>query len=418
VGAHATRGQQLAWWRLVATGRSMEEAAVACGVPLSTARFWFKKSGGVIPRCARPSASQASQREPSYRRLSIEEREFILEGMSQRRSIRAMARDLGREPSTISREIRKNIISQRYGIPGKRGPKVTAPWRYSPHHAQQRADRRARERARPGKLAANLRLRVEVQDRLKTNHSPEQISARLAVDFPDDAEMRVSHETIYQALYVQGKGGLNRELTRHLRTGRSLRKPHRQPEQRRSRIKNMVMISERPPEVEDRAVPGHWEGDLILGSVTSASAIGTLVERATGFTMLLHLPGNHGALAVQQAMTEAMALLPETLRRTLTWDQGIEMANHAKIAAATGLDIYFCDPHSPWQRGSNENTNGLLRQYFPKGTDLSLHGAGYLEFVAAELNNRPRKRLDWATPAEALAKLLFEPSATGVALEA
>ena len=418
MGAHATRGQQMAWWRLVAAGCSMEEAAVQCGVPESTARYWFKKAGGVTPRAARPDSSHTNQPEPSYRRLSIEEREFILAGMSQRRSIRAMARDLGRAPSTIKREIDKNTHHQRYGSPGRRGPKVTAPWRYSPHHAQQRADRRAREHARPSKLATNLRLRAEVQDRLKTNHSPEQISARLRADFPDDAEMRVSHETIYQALYVQGRGGLNRELTKHLRTGRALRKPHRQPEQRRTRIKDMVLISERPPEVEDRAVPGHWEGDLILGSVASASAIGTLVERATGFTMLLHLPGNHGALAVQQAMTEAMALLPETLRRTLTWDQGIEMANHATIAEATGLEIYFCDPHSPWQRGSNENTNGLLRQYFPKGTDLSLHGAGYLEFVAAELNNRPRKRLDWATPAEALAKLLSDPTATGVALGA
>ena len=418
MGVHSVQAKRLEWWRLVAVGWTLEEAAAECGVALSTARHWFVKAGGVIPRRARPGQNRDTSPEPSYRRLSIEERESILEGMSKKHSIRAMAKDLGRAPSTISREIAKNLHHQRYGTPAKRGPKVTKPWRYSPHIAQQRADRRAREHAPAAKLATNLPLRKQVQDRLKLNHSPEQIAARLRVEFFDDAEMRVSHETIYQSLYVQGRGGLSRELTKHLRTGRSLRKPHRQPGQRRERIKDMVMISERPPEVADRAVPGHWEGDLILGSVASGSAIGTLVERTTSFTMLLHLPGNHGALAVQQAMTEAMAGLPETLRRTLTWDQGLEMANHVQIATATGLDIYFCDPHSPWQRGANENTNGLLRQYFPKGADLSLHGPGYLDYVAAELNNRPRKRLDWATPAEALTKLLSNTSATGVALEA
>jgi IS30 family transposase len=232
--------------------------------------------------------------------------------------------------------------------------------------------------------------------------------------------MWVSHESIYQALYVQGRGGLRRELTAHLRTGRSLRKPHGRPGQRserRGRIPGMVMISERPAEVEDRAVPGHWEGDLILGSTTSGSAVGTLVERATRYVILLHLPGDHTALTVQDAMVTAMAELPATLKRTLTWDQGKEMANHARIAAATGLDIYFCDPHSPWQRGSNENTNGLLRQYFPKGTDLSFHGPGILANVADELNRRPRQTLGWATPAEALDQLLSNPSKpTNVAL--
>jgi transposase, IS30 family len=218
--------------------------------------------------------------------------------------------------------------------------------------------------------------------------------------------MRVSHETIYRALYVQGRGGLRRELTTHLRTGRSLRQPRRVEGERRGRIPGMVMISERPAEVEDRAVPGHWEGDLILGSTVSGSAIGTLVERSTRFVMLLHLPHSHGALAVQEAMVTAMADLPETLRRTLTWDQGSEMANHARIAAATGLDIYFCDPHSPWQRGTNENTNGLLRQYFPKQTDLSVFTQVDLDAVAARLNTRPRKTLEYQTPAARLAAVV------------
>ena len=258
-----------------------------------------------------------------------------------------------------------------------------------------------------------------MQDRLQHNHSPEQISRRLREDFPDDPEMRVSHETIYQSLYVQGRGALTRELTRHLRTGRTLRKPRRRADLRRGGIRDAVGISARPAEVEDRAVPGHWEGDLILGGTGTGSAIGTLVERATRFVLLLHLPDGHGALAVQNAMIDKITELPEQLRRTLTWDRGTEMANHAAIAAATDLDIYFCDPHSPWQRGSNENTNGLLRQYFPKGSDLSVYGPGYLDYVAAELNNRPRKTLNWRTPAEALDALLFDPSKPpGVALTA
>jgi IS30 family transposase len=400
---------------LISAGYSIEEAARRRGVAFSTARAWFKKAGGVKPR----NAVRTDGQTPAYRRLSIEEREFILVGISQRRSIRAMAAELGRAPSTISRELAANLHHQRYGRPGSRGPKRTKPWRYSPQRAQLRAERRRVRRSGCSKLATNLRLRAQVQDRLEKNHSPEQISHGLDKDFPDEPEMQVSHETIYQALYVQGRGGLKRELVKHLRTGRAMRKPRRREGERRGRIPGMVMISERPAEAADRAVPGNWEGDLILGSTASGSAIGTLVERATSFTMLLHLPGNHGALAVQEAMVEAMAGLPETLRRTLTWDQGIEMANHAAIAEATGLAIYFCDPHSPWQRASNENTNGLLRQYFPKGTDLSVHGPGYLDFVAAELNNRPRKRLHWDTPAEALEKLLSKATSNpGVALEA
>jgi IS30 family transposase len=231
--------------------------------------------------------------------------------------------------------------------------------------------------------------------------------------------MWVSHETIYQALYIQSRGALKRELTEHLRTGRTLRKPRRRSDERRGRLKGMVMISERPPEVEDRAVPGHWEGDLILGSTASGSAVGTLVERQTRFTMLLHLPGRHTADAVQEAMVTKMASLPDQLRLSLTWDQGSEMANHAQIAEATGLSIYFCDPHSPWQRGTNENTNGLLRQYLPKGTDLSVYGPGMLDNIAAELNARPRKTLSYRTPAEALDALLSgESGPPGVATTA
>jgi IS30 family transposase len=223
--------------------------------------------------------------------------------------------------------------------------------------------------------------------------------------------MHVSHETIYQALYVQGRGALRRELANCLRTGRAMRKPRAQRAARNARtgnLRDIVSISERPPEVEDRAVPGHWEGDLILGA-GNTSAIGTLVERATGYLILLHLDGDHTAETVQEAMCREMAKLPETLRQTLTWDRGSEMANHVQIAAATGLDIYFADPASPWQRGSNENTNGLLRQYFPKGTNLSFWGPGFLDQVAHEMNNRPRKRLGWDTPAEALDALLSNP---------
>jgi IS30 family transposase len=237
--------------------------------------------------------------------------------------------------------------------------------------------------------------------------SPEQISRQLRKQFPDDAEMRVSHETIYQSIYVQGRGALRRELAVCLRTGRALRRPHRKSQERRGRIPNMINISERPAEIEDRAVPGHWEGDLIIGK-QGRSAIGTLVERKTRYLILLHLPNGQTPEEVEKAMVAATKRLPETLWKSLTWDQGQEMRNHAKISVATDLQIYFCDPAKPWQRGSNENTNGLLRQYFPKGTDLSVHSADYLEFVSAEMNERPRKTLDWLEPREALGQLLSE----------
>jgi IS30 family transposase len=341
--------------------------------------------------------------EPTGLRLSFAEREEIACLCAAGAGVCEIARQLDRHPSTIGRELRRVCSSD-----GRAQP-------YRASTAQADADTKAK-RPKPAKLATNMVLRRHVQAKLELNHSPEQISRRLRQDFPNDPEMQLSPESIYQSIYVQGRGGLRRELAKHLRTGRVLRAPRRRDDERRGRIPDMINISERPAEVEDRAVPGHWEGDLIIGK-DSASAIGTVVERKTGFVLLLHLPDNHGALAVRDQIILKMSDLPEILRLTLTWDQGREMFNHVEIAAATDLDIYFCDPHSPWQRGSNENTNGLLRQYFPKGTDLSIYGAGYLDYVAAELNNRPRKRLDWRTPAEALAALLSEPfSPPGVAL--
>ena len=256
-----------------------------------------------------------------------------------------------------------------------------------------------------------------VQGGLDCKWSPEQIVRRLREDFPDDDQMQVSHETIYRSLYVQGRGGLRRELANCLRTGRTMRKPRRRTQARRPHITDMVMISERPVEAADRAVPGHWEGDLIIGK-DGRSAIGTLVERSTRFVLLLHLPGRHGAEEVRDAMTETITTLPPMLRRSLTWDQGFEMSQHIAFSVATGVPVYFCDPASPWQRGSNENTNGLLRQYFPKGTDLSTHSREHLDFVAAELNGRPRKTLNWRTPAEAMHALLSEQQATGGATTA
>jgi IS30 family transposase len=346
-------------------------------------------------------------------RLSLDDREAIAFGLAARWSYARIARSIGRPTSTVTREVRLNMRHRRSRRVGCRGPLRGIDWHddweYAPQRAQLRAEHAAR-RDQDTKFTANPRLAAAVQSRLDRKDSPEQIANRLVIDFPHEEEMRVSHETIYKALYVQGRGGLRRDLHQQLRTGRALRKPRSRVGQRekRGRIAGMVSISERPPEVEDRAVPGHWEGDLILGK-NNASAIGTLVERATRYVMLLHLPDGRGAAAVQEAMVPAMSRLPDTLRKTLTWDQGKEMANHAQIAAATDLDIYFCDPHSPWQRGSNENTNGLLRQYFPKGTDLSGYTPDYLEFVATRLNTRPRKTLDWKNPAEALDELLSNP---------
>lgn len=386
---------QQRFWANIRAGDIVNGAAAAVGVSKTVGWRWLREAGGVMP----PPRHAPAQR---ILRLSFAEREEITCRRAAGHGIRQIARALNRAPSTITREL----------VRGTRRPKTG----YRATVAQALADARAR-RPKTALLCARPRLERYVAQQLRCKHSPEQISRRLPIAFPDDPEMRVSHETIYQSLYVQGRGALKHELNQCLRTGRALRKPRRRAGERSGRLAGMVSISQRPPEVEDRAVPGHWEGDLITGTLNK-SAIGTLVERATGYVMLMHLPRAHGALEVQESMTTMMATLPPTLRRTLTWDPGQEMANHVQIAAATELDIYFCDPHSPWQRGSTENTNGLLRQYFPKFTDLSVHGPGHLETVADELNQRPRKRLGWRTPAEALHQLLSTPpeNPSGVAL--
>lgn len=393
------------FWDYIRDGLSAAEAAVGVGVSVPTGRKWFAQVGGVRPKFPDDGPRKWSP-------LCLDERVEIHVGVKAGESIRSIGRRLERPASTIMREINRNAFCYgRYRARYRFGADWHGGWdptpRYSATAAQARAEVRAR-RPKPGKLAVDEKLRDEVQTRLEDNSSPEQIARRLVLDFPDDAEMRVSHETIYRSIYVQGRGSLRRELHQCLRTGRAVRRPQRRAEVRRTRIRDMVNISERPAEVADRAVPGHWEGDLIVGA-EGKSAIGTLVERATRFVMLLHLPDDHGALAVQEAIVAKMAALPTILRKTLTWDQGIEMANHATIAAATELDIYFCDPHSPWQRGSNENTNGLLRQYFAKGADLSVFPADYLDYVAAQLNTRPRKTLGWKKPTEVLDELLSDP---------
>jgi len=397
-----------------------------------------------------PSHLSPSSPPATGRYLSLAEREQIALLRVQGWGVREIARQLERAASTISRELRRNVAT-RGGC-----------FEYRATAAQWHADRAAR-RPKRAKLATNAALRRYVQDRLagkiatpagkiivgpavawngrrhgRRQHrrwsrawSPEQIAHRLPIDFPDDSAMRISHEAIYQSLYIQGRGALRRELTACLRTGRALRVPRERTRGRgKSFVTPQILISERPAVVEDRAIPGHWEGDLIVG--LNSSAIGTLVERTTRFTMLLHLPpfpehrrrprdkhgpalAGHGAEAVRDAITRAMESLPEQLRRSLTWDQGAEMSQHAQLSIDTELAVYFCDPRSPWQRGTNENTNGLLRQYFPKGTDLSAHQATELQAVALALNTRPRKTLDWRTPAEAFNEVLLSADQTSVA---
>ena len=376
------------FWRSVAAGVSTRQAAARAGVSHTKGKRWFIQAGGMSP---------VSLAEPSGRYLSMAEREEIAV-LRGRISVREIARRIGRAPSTVSRELARNAPRGR-------------PDRYRATSAQARADARAR-RPKETRLARCQRLREYVQDHLggPERWSPEQIARRLVLDFPDDEGMRVSHEAIYQALYVQGRGHLRRDLAGCLRTGRAVRRPRRRADARqaRERVPAELLISQRPAEVGDRAVPGHWEGDLIIGA-DSGSAIGTLVERTTRFVLLLHLPADHGAVAVREAIAATITTLPAQLRRSLTWDQGSELAQHTQLKIDTGLDIYFCDPHSPWQRGTNENTNGLLRQYFPKGTDLSVHHPEHLAEVAAGLNGRPRKTLHWRTPAEALNALLSDP---------
>jgi transposase, IS30 family len=398
------------FWQQLRGGASVADAAAAAGVSEASGFRWAREAGGVANvakyRDTCPVAlngvadatvlgSPASDAEPPPgAALSFTERCRIEELLTDGQIPAQIARLLGRHRSTIAREIARGMTS------GGSYRAIRGQCEYE--------TRMARPKVR--RFEANPALLAEVLSGLKKRYSPRQIAGRLRLNFPDDPEMWVSHETIYQAIYVQPRGELARLVKAALRTGRIKRKPQgRQALQGRGKLKDMISISDRPKEVDDRAIPGHWEGDLIVGA-NNASAIGTLVERTTGFVLLLHLPGDHTAETVATAMIAKMPALPEILWRSLTWDQGREMALHTKITEATGLPIYFCDPHSPWQRGSNENTNGLLRQYFPKGTDLSFHGPGILDNVAAELNGRPRERFGWKTPAEMLDKLLSDPN--------
>lgn len=364
-------------WEQLGSGLDWTAAARSLGMSRETVKNIDIAAGGIRPR----------PRTRSERVLSLEEREEISRGLAVGRSLRRIAADLGRSPSTVSREVKRNS--------GWRGYRAAG----ADHQAWERACR-----PKPGKLTTCPRLRRAVERGLERRWSPRQISSWLAMNHGEDPELQVSHETIYQALYVQGRGELRQELHRALRTGRATRKPRaRVQSRRRSRIPEMVNISQRPPEVADRAVPGHWEGDLIVGS--GRSQIGTLVERSTRFVLLLKLRDGT-AEEVCRAMTKKIKTLPTELRRSVTWDQGNEMALHREFSVATGVQVYFCDPQSPWQRGSNENTNGLLRQYFPKGTDLSVHSQAELNRVARELNGRPRETLDWMTPWERLREVV------------
>lgn len=388
-------GKREEFARLIARGVSNAEACRIVGINRRTGKRW--RHGRTITTSSGeqrhyPSVINQRAKEISARFLSEDERVRLADLVRQGAGVRTIAQDLGRSPSTVSRELRRN--------------RDEATGRYRPFAAQQRAVER---RARPGrgKLRRDPRLTAFVQDRLTTKWSPEQIASALRREFPDDPDRHVVPETIYQAVYRPELGGLCRELPAALRSRRRRRRPHRRPDARRAgALGNMRMLDQRPVEAADRGVPGHWEGDLIVGA-DNRSAIGTVVERASRFTMLLHLPGGRRtADAVRDALLAAMRPLPAALRRSLAWDQGTELALHTESAAALDMPVFFCDPHSPWQRGTNENTNGLLRQYFPKASDLRVYTAADLAAVAAELNARPRKTLDWDTPARRLHALL------------
>ena len=365
----------------VAGGESKAQVARSTGFGPTTVWRVFDAAGGPLSRRSR-------RRPRSPLRLSVVDREEIRAGIAAGDSFRAIARRIGRAPSTVSREVG--------GVRGRCGYRATV--------AEGRACVAAL-RPKRSKLSSSPRLRRAVVGMLERRFSPMQISATLRREYPDDQEMRIAPETIYQSLYVQSRGRLRKDLTAYLRTGRQRRKPRRSAPTGRGRIPNMISISERPAEVEDRAVPGHWEGDLIVGKA-NRSFIGTLVERHTRYVMLTYLGNDCTTETVTTRIAEQIIRLPEHLRLSLTWDQGHEMARHLQFTVQTGVDVYFCDPHSPWQRGSNENTNGLLRQYFPKGTDLAIHDQHELDRVAAQLNGRPRQTLGWQTPAEKMTELL------------
>jgi IS30 family transposase len=369
---------------LLAAGLNPGQAARAAGVSASSAYALNARIGGVH----RPPEATYSAR---Y--LDRDERYEVARLREAGLSVRKVAARLGRAPSTVSRELARNA-DPRTG-------------RYLPERAHQMAWRRQR-RPKPSKLSRSPALRAAVQGMLKRRYSPEQASGRLKVQFPDDPSMRASHETIYQSIYVYPRGELKRELRACLRSGRDVRRRRGRGPEARGKIIGAVPIGQRPPEAQGRLVPGHHEGDLVMGSKASNSAVGTVVERMTGYLTLLHLPDGHGADAVTSAVVDRMTALPSWFARTLTWDNGTEMARHARITEQSGVNVYFADPYSPWQRGSNENTNGLLREYLPKGTDLSRYTAAQLQAIEDELNDRPRKRLGYRTPAEELARLITE----------
>jgi IS30 family transposase len=437
-----SRAVQREFWRLIATGITTVDASEAVGVSSPVGIRWFRHAGGMPP---------LSLEDPSGRYLSFAEREEIALLRAKDLGVREIARRIGRDPGTISRELRRNAATRG----GKREYRaLVAQWK----------TQQAAKRPKTAKLVTNSRLREYAQERLSGNvrrpdgtivtgpepsawkglnkphrqdrrwslaWSPEQISHRLKIDFPDDESMRISHEAIYQSLFIEGRGALKRELVACLRTGRALRQPRERSRNKpQGHVTTDVVLSERPAEAADRAVPGHWEGDLIIG--TGRSAIGTLIERSSRSTLLVYLPrldgwgekpyvkngpalGGYGAVAMNAALAASITTLPEQLRKTLTWDRGKELAGHAQLTLDTGTRVFFADPHSPWQRPTNENTNGLLRQYFPKGTDLSRWSAEDLEAVALTLNNRPRKILGWKTPAEAFAEQLRSLQQAGVA---
>jgi len=363
--------------RRIHAGETFEVVAAAVGCSTKSIQRYLALTGGVRRR----------RRERSPLRLSLREREEISRGLTEGESLRSIGRRLRRAGSTISREVAWSGSRSEYRA-----------WR---------ADAEAIERGRRPKackLAGERRLRREVAHGLRAHWSPKQIAERLIKDYPDDVRMRVSHETIYRTLFVQARGALRKELTTCLRSGRAQRRPHLRTElSGAGRLRNVVLISDRPAEVEDRAVPGHWEGDLLIGK-EARSAIGTLVERSSRFVMLFRLPHGRSAEAVRVALTRQVLKLPKELRRTLTWDQGKEMADHVRFSMDTDMQVYFCDPHSPWQRGSNENTNGLLRQYFPSTEDFRQYSAARLNAVARELNDRPRQTLDWMKPSEVFSR--------------
>ena len=429
MGKDLLRERRERYFRLVVGGMASAEACRVVGVSKRTGKVWrngrTRRSGRdelpVLPyvvmetntdtRVVNRHNASTEVYGASGKYLSLDDRLLIADLVRTGASVREIARRLGRPASTVSRELQRcngnsNGSSANSNANSNGGSAIAGRNGYNPFLAHKRFVERM-TRPHPSKLASNEELWQYVQEKLRLKWSPEQISKRLKVDFPYNESMRISHEAIYQSIYVQGRGELKRELAAALRTDRAVRKPKRTSGVRRGRqFKDpMVNISERPAEVEDRAVPGHWEGDLIVGA-HHGSAIGTLVERTSRFTLLLHLPGDHTAETVRDAIVRVIGELPSLLQKSLTWDQGVELALHRQIAKTVGLDVYFCDPHSPWQRGTNENTNGLLRQYFPKGTDLSIHTPTALMQVAAELNGRPRKTLGWLTPAEKLAEIL------------